>query len=81
MAATYSCGKLSRTATRITLYVAYHQPVLRGHHALDRSAVLGAVKALRFAPPAQRPFGALTAPPGGGLKRSCVMAVRLLHAW
>jgi hypothetical protein len=32
--------------------MACHQPVLHGHHALDRSAVLGAVEALRFAPPA-----------------------------
>jgi hypothetical protein len=30
---------------------------------LDHAAVLGAVQALRFAPPARRPFGALTAPP------------------
>ena len=54
--------------------------LLHGHHALDRSAVLGAVEALRVAPPASRPFGASTAPPRGGLKGSCVMAVRLLHA-
>ncbi len=53
---------------------------LDGHHALDHRAVLGAVKALRFAAPARRPFGALTAPPAGGDEGSCVMAVSSLHA-